>query len=103
VQRSLENKSNRVLSPTSVKEMLSPVGVGDHAVGFYIAKRGQGWYFGHGGGNWGFRCILEAHKTKGYGVAIIANSENGEVVMNEIKGRIERAYGYDSLNKSVPR
>lgn len=103
VQKSLRGEANNVLSPTMIKEMLSPVGIGDFAVGLRIAKEGQGWYFSHGGGNWGFRCILSAHKLKGYGFAIMTNAENGGFVMNEIKERIERAYGHDSLDKPVPR
>jgi hypothetical protein len=86
-----------------VKEMLSPVGVGEFAVGFSIAKQGQGWYFSHGGGNWGFRCVLYAHKIKGYGLVIMTNSDNGGVVMNKIKERIEQAYGYDSKDKPASR
>jgi hypothetical protein len=40
--------------------MLSPVGVGEYAVGFAIQKMGQGWYFAHGGSNWGFRATPKA-------------------------------------------
>ena len=65
VQMSAIGESNRVLSRTTVQEMLSPVGVGDFAVGFSISKIGQGWYFSHGGANWGFRATLLAHKVKG--------------------------------------
>lgn len=103
VQESLRGEANNVLSPTTIKEMLSPVGVGDYAVGFSVTKEGQGWYFSHGGGNWGFRCLLVAHKVKGYGFAIMTNARNGGIITNELKQRIERAYGYDSLDKPVRR
>jgi CubicO group peptidase (beta-lactamase class C family) len=103
VQKSLQNEANRVLSKAMTQEMVNPVGVGDFGVGFSISKRGEGWYFGHGGSNWGFRCNLIAHKVKGYGVAIMTNGDNGGMVMRELEDRIERAYGWDSLDKPIPR
>ena len=103
VQKSLQGKTNNVLSQAMIKEMVDPVGVGDYGVGFSVTKQGQGWYFGHGGGNWGFRCVLRAHKVKGYGFAIMTNARNGGVILDELEERIERAYDYDSLDKSVPR
>lgn len=86
-----------------IKEMLSPVGVGDFAVGFAITKEGQGWYFNHGGGNWGYSCLLVAHKVKGYGFAIMTNSNSGDSLFPEFRERIARAYGWDSLDKPVSR
>jgi CubicO group peptidase (beta-lactamase class C family) len=103
VQKSLRNESNRVLKRESVREMLEPVGVGEFAVGFEIEKRGEGWYFGHSGGNWGFRCDLRAHKLKGYGVAIMTNAESGGIVIREVSERVAKAYGWDSLDKPIPR
>lgn len=103
VQKSLRNESNRVLTRESVREMMEPVGVGDYAVGFGISKVGEGWYFGHGGANWGFRCELDAHKLKGYGVAIMTNGDNGGMVIRELKDRIARAYDWDSVDKPIPR
>jgi len=101
VQKSLRGEANNVLSQTMIKEMLSPVGIGDYAVGFSVTREGQGWYFSHGGSNWGFNCFLKAHKVKGYGFAIMTNAQNGDILLNELKERIERAYDYDSLDKSV--
>ncbi len=103
VQTSLWGKSNRVLSMAMVKEMVTPVGVGDFAVGFSITKQGQGWYFGHGGSNWGFQCDLVAHRLKGYGVAIMTNADSGGVVIAELRARVAAAYNWDSLDKPVPR
>jgi CubicO group peptidase (beta-lactamase class C family) len=103
VQKSLRNESNRVLSRASTREMMEPVGVGDFAVGFQISKLGEGWYFGHGGSNWGFRCDLIAHKLKGYGVAVMTNGDNGSAVVREVRDRVSRIYDWDSLDKPIPR
>jgi len=103
VQKSLRGEANSVISQTMIKEMLSPVGIGDYAVGFSVTREGQGWYFSHGGANWGFNCFLKAHKVKGYGFAIMTNAQNGGILLKELKERIERAYDYDSLDKSVLR
>src|SRR5688572_12981918 len=103
VQRSALGQSNRVLSRATVQEMLSPVGVGEYAVGFAITKMGQGWYFAHGGSNWGFRGTVLAHKVKGYGLAILTNGDQGGAVANELSRRIQRAYEWDSFAEPAPR
>ena len=103
IQKTALGRSSRVLTRASVLEMLTPVGVGDFAVGLTVMKMGQGWYFGHGGSNWGFQCDFIAHRIKGYGVAIMTNADGGRPVINEIRDRVAAAYGWDSLDKPVPR
>ena len=103
VQRASSGQSNRVLSRAIVNEMLSPVGVGDYAVGFAVQKMGQGWYFAHGGSNWGFRGTLLAHKVKGYGLVIMTNADQGGAVASELSRRIQRAYEWDSFAEPAPR
>jgi CubicO group peptidase (beta-lactamase class C family) len=103
VQRSAAGQSNRVLSRALVQEMLSPVGVGDYAVGFAIQKLGQGWYFAHGGSNWGFRATMIAHKVKGYGLVVMTNADQGGAVANELSRRIQRVYEWDSFAEPAPR
>ncbi len=103
VQKSAIGESNRVLSRTTVQEMLSPVGVGQFAVGFSISRMGEGWYFSHGGSNWGFRATLLAHKVKGYGLAIMTNADQGGALAAEVSRRIQVAYDWDSRAQPVPR
>jgi hypothetical protein len=92
-----------VLSRATMLEMVTPVGVGPFAVGFQIQKDGEGWYFSHGGSNWGFRGIAIAHRLKGYGYVIMTNRDNGSALMNELSTRIEQAYAYDMHEKPIPR
>ena len=80
-----------------------PVGVGGYAVGFSVQRIGQGWYFSHGGSNWGFRATLLAHVAKGYGLAIMTNGDRGGQVMAELSRRIQSAYDWDSVADPVPR
>ncbi len=103
VQRSYRNESNRVLNQVSTSQMLSPVGVGSFGVGFSLNKAGEGWYFNHGGSNFGFQAQLTAHKVKGYGYAIMTNAPGGRVLIQELARRIEQAYEFDSLAQPVPR
>lgn len=103
IQRALRGDPDRVVSRSSAETMTSPVGVGDFGVGFAVERRGQGWYFRHSGGNWGFTCYLIAHKVQGYGVAVMTNASGGGAVFSEVVERVERAYGWDSLDKPTLR
>jgi CubicO group peptidase (beta-lactamase class C family) len=102
VQKALQGRSSFLTRATAL-ELVSPVGTGSFAVGFSVERRGQGWYFMHGGSNWGFQCDLLAHRLKGYGVVVMANSDGARPLIDEIEARVASAYGWDSLDKPVPR
>ena len=103
VQQTLAGTSKRVLARPMMLEMVTPVGVGPFAVGFTVQKLGEGWYFSHGGSNWGFQCDMIAHRLKGYGVAIMTNGDNGGALIRELRSRIQQAYQWDVLDKPIPR
>jgi CubicO group peptidase (beta-lactamase class C family) len=103
VQLSLLGKSGRVLKPSTTHEMITPVGVGPFAVGFQIEKQGEGWYFMHGGSNWGFQCDMIAHRAKGYGLVIMTNGDNGGALIRELRTRLEHEYGWDVFDQPIPR
>jgi CubicO group peptidase (beta-lactamase class C family) len=103
VQQALAGRSTKVLSRTMAQEMVTPVGVGPFAVGFTIAKMGEGWYFSHGGSNWGFRCDLIAHRSKGYGVVMMTNGDNGGRVIQALREKISSLSSWDIHDKPIPR
>ena len=103
VQLTVRGDEGAVLERQMVDEMLRPVGVGPYAVGFSISRLGEGWYFGHGGSNWGFRAQLLAHTAKGYGFAIMTNADRGSALIAELSRRIQRAYDWDSVAEGVRR
>jgi CubicO group peptidase (beta-lactamase class C family) len=103
VQKALRGPKGEVLTQASAREMTTPTGVGPFAIGFEIDKRGEGWYFSHTGGNWGFRCVLLAHVRKGYGVAVMTNSDSGGTLLAEVVARVAAAEKWDSLDKPLRR
>jgi len=103
LQLALQGRPSRVLSPALAREMITPIGVGPYAVGFGIAKEGEGWYFAHSGSNYGFRCELVAHRTKGYGAAIMTNGASGGNLMPQLLRMIRQEYKWDALDTPIPR
>jgi CubicO group peptidase (beta-lactamase class C family) len=103
VQLAVQGRPSRVLLPALAREMITPVGVGPYAVGFVISKEGEGWYFAHGGSNWGFQCQLVAHLTKGYGAAIMTNGDSGGALIAKLRQLIHEEYKWDAIDAPIPR
>ena len=106
VQLSLEGRSNRILNAELTRKMVTPGGVGQYALGFTAgsttphrpAPPGErNRFFGHTGGNWGFRGNFVGSLDGGNGYVILANSsEANSVIFQELPARIRSAYGWES-------
>jgi CubicO group peptidase (beta-lactamase class C family) len=103
VQLASLGRSKRVLSQATAREMVTPVGVGPFAVGFQVEKEGEGWYFTHGGSNWGFQCDLRAHRLHGYGAVVMTNSDSGGALIGRLRRMIQQEYKWDALDRPIPR
>src|SRR5215471_13697274 len=103
VQLAVQGRPSRVLSPAIAREMITPVGVGAYAVGFGLAKEGEGWYLEHSGSNYGFRCNLMAHVTKGYGSVIMTNGSGGDALIFRLMQMIQKEYKRDILDQPLSR
>jgi CubicO group peptidase (beta-lactamase class C family) len=103
VQQAIRGPRGKVLTQAGAREMTTPVGTGPYGVGLSVEKRGEGWYFMHGGSNWGFQCNLIAHFRKGYGLVVMTNGDAGGQVVREIENRVVAAYNWDVLAKPLFR
>jgi CubicO group peptidase (beta-lactamase class C family) len=95
MQLSLVGRSNKVLKKESVETMTTGV-MEDVGLGFFIEKHGSALYFGHGGADEGFRAEMLVSRDKGYGVVVMANSDNGQILREVIRG-VAREYGWDEF------
>jgi CubicO group peptidase (beta-lactamase class C family) len=99
-QLSLEGKSNKVLSQNMTRTRLTPFIDSNAALGVFIEKRGDRYYFGHGGANEGFRCQYLGSMQDGDGVAVMVNSDNGQI-LNEIINSVSTTYDWPGYYKPV--
>ncbi|MFL6276346.1 MAG: serine hydrolase [Blastocatellia bacterium] len=95
VQLSLAGKSNKVLSKEMAAKMVTPfLSDAPPGLGFFVEKHGNAIYFGHGGADEGFRAGLLVNRDKGYGVAVMVNSDNGEII-DEVFRAVAREYQWE--------
>jgi CubicO group peptidase (beta-lactamase class C family) len=97
IQKSLRGESNRILSVDMTEQMLTPEAVGGFGLGMGLVGAVPDIYFSHSGGNVGFKCVVIAHESKGYGAAIMTNSDNGGALYQEILRGIADVYGWEGL------
>jgi len=93
IQKSREGKANHVLSQSMVNQMLTvqkePFGLGLSLEGSGAAKR-----FGHSGADAGFQAMMLATFEGGEGAVVMANSNNGSRIEQEILYGIAAEYGW---------
>lgn len=95
MQLSLAGRSNKILTRQSVETMTTIVKDGA-GLGFFIEKHGNATYFGHGGSDEGFTSQLLVSRDKGYGVAVMVNSDAGGI-LQEVVRAVAREYGWDEF------
>lgn len=76
LQLSLRGESNAVLTRENTQLLLTEV-EHDYALGLEVWEHDGEPFFGHSGANDGFRGRMVAHRTAGFGVVILTNSDNG--------------------------
>jgi CubicO group peptidase (beta-lactamase class C family) len=99
LQLSLEGKSNKVLSQELARKMLTPV-MENAGLGVFIDTKGSRKFFGHAGGNAGFRCQYYGSIEGGDGVVIMVNSDNGAIIP-ELLNSVATVYGWNNFTGQV--
>jgi hypothetical protein len=93
VQRALRGDEGTLISKQTATVMVTPV-KDRVAAGFFISGEDGESYFSHGGGNYGFRCMLIAHRDDGYGAAVMTNGSGGGALMLEVLRAIAAEYDW---------
>jgi CubicO group peptidase (beta-lactamase class C family) len=95
VQTTYKGTSEKVLSKEMVHQMLTPFVEEFVGLGLFLNKKGDAVYFGHGGWDEGFSSELIAHKTKGYGVVVLTNSNHPDFISELIRS-VALTYDWES-------
>ncbi len=85
--------SQNIFDSQLARNMLS-IHVGNQGLGFFIEDEGDNLHFFIRGKNKGFSSCLVGYPVKGQGVVIMANSENGEYLIDEILRAVSEAYDW---------
>lgn len=91
VMKSALGQSQTVVSPEFARMMLTPQ-PGNQGLGFEIFDTGENLYFSQRGSTEGYECCMVAYPSRGQGVVIMANSDNGVYLIDEILRSISDAY-----------
>ena len=93
IQSSVRGDEGALLARETALEMLKPV-EDDAALGLFRVPGRGGGYYGHGGGNYGFRCQLIFHSDQGYGAVVMTNGSRGGEIAEEVINAVAREYGW---------
>ncbi|QSQ12006.1 serine hydrolase domain-containing protein [Myxococcus landrumensis] len=91
VSKSTQGKSQRVVSQAMAQQMLSRQ---SEAFGIGFMRRPNVNWFGHGGSNEGYRCVLVAFAEPGSGIAIMTNSDDGSYLFDRLIASAAAEYGW---------
>lgn len=93
VQNEYAGRSAKILSQEMMRQMLTRQ-KGDWGLGFGLGNEGAKLHFGHGGANEGYRCDLQAYAETGQGVAIMTNSDSGDLLASEYLRAVAKEYNW---------
>ena len=97
VQQSRLGKSNKVLSTSSIKQMLTPE-IDDVALGLFVDGQGTSARFSFGGSNVGYKSRMLGYVNSGQRVVVMTNSENGAELIAEVFRSVAAEYSWPDFH-----
>jgi CubicO group peptidase (beta-lactamase class C family) len=91
VMKTAIGQSRMIVSPESARMMLTPQ-LGNQGLGFEVFDAGENLYFLQRGNTEGYECCVVAYPSRGQGAVIMANSDNGAYLIDEILRSISEVY-----------
>lgn len=82
------------LSPSVLRDLLTPQNGGDYGLGFLLEGAGNAFRFGHTGSNEGMRCAMVAYADQGCGAVVMTNGDNGSLLCAEVVKALGAVYGW---------
>lgn len=72
-------------------------------LGVFLFERNGARFFGHGGADEGFQASAMASLDGGYGVIVMANSDNGSRIFDEVQRTVLAEYGWPGADPVLVR
>lgn len=91
IQRSLQGRSNRVLTRESTRQMLTPQ-IENSGLGLFVDGIDRSPRFSFSGSNVGYKSYMVGYFNSGQGAVVMTNSENGAPLVLEILRSIAAEY-----------
>jgi hypothetical protein len=101
IQQSLAGKSNRVLSQSMTRQMLT-MERNDYGLGLALTGRGAARTFGHNGRDQGFDALMLAFLETGQGLVVMINANDNSGMMNRITQAVARKHNWPARSSSTP-
>jgi CubicO group peptidase (beta-lactamase class C family) len=92
VQKAAAGGSGAILSPDSVRTMLTKV-IAEQGVGPQLGGTAPHLYFMHGGANEGYRCVMVGY-VDGDGAVVMTSGDEGGRIMSAVVRSIAAAYDW---------
>jgi CubicO group peptidase (beta-lactamase class C family) len=82
---------------------VAPADGGEVGLGVFLFTRNGARLFGHGGADTGFQADAVASLDRGYGIIIMANSDNSFPLFRELERAVFAEYGWDGADPPIDR
>lgn len=93
LQRAFGGDAKRVLSPETVRLMLTPQ-ARNYGLGVWVEGEGADTWFTHSGANAGFQMVFIMSARGGRGVVVMTNGDQGYDLGMEVARAVSREYGW---------
>lgn len=88
-----EGRPARLLGPEAARTLLRAQ-VENFGLGFFVEGRGEALHFRAAGATRGFACAMVVYPGEGQGCVVMTNSDNGDVLIEEVLAAFSEAYGW---------